>query len=296
MTARTRGTLNDPGITVVAVHAHPDDETLATGLALAHHALAGSEVYVITATLGEEGEVITPELAHLEGSNELAPHRAEELAAAMATLGVHHEFLGRTTWLGISRHRYEAIPVPQWRDSGMVGSSASQHPRAFVAADLNEAAASFAKRLREIDADVVLTYDPQGGYGHPDHIKTHEVTVAALRLLDPVRRPTLYVVATPLSWAVEDRQWLSQNVPADSGLAIPSDDEPHPPSVAADGEVTHYIVDEPAHRLKVQALRQHPTQVTVYAGDDGDGYFALSNNIAARLRGREGYRQWNLDE
>jgi len=288
--------INDPGITVVAVHAHPDDETLATGLALAHHALAGSSVHVITATLGEEGEVIPPPLKYLEGSEDLALHRRDELTAAMHTLGVHHEFLGNTTWLGQSRHLYEATPVPQWRDSGMAGSPASRHPRAFAAADLDEAAQVLAERLREIDPDVLLTYDPQGGYGHPDHIKTHEVAVAALRLLDPATRPTMYVVATPLSWAVQDRTWLREHVPADSGLTVPGADEAYPPSVAPDSDVTHIVVDEVAHRLKVQALRHHPTQVSVYAGDDGDGYFALSNDVAVRLRGREGYRQWGLDD
>ncbi len=296
MTAGSYRTFGDPGITVVAVHAHPDDETLATGLALAHHALAGSTVYVITATLGEEGEVITPALAHLEGSEDLAPHRRGELAAAMATLGVHHEFLGQTLE-GVGEDGVsQAMPVPRWRDSGMAGSPASKHPLAFACADLDEAAKVLAKRLREIDADVLLTYDPQGGYGHPDHIKTHEVAVAALRRLDKKTRPTMYVVATPLSWAVEDREWLRDHMPADSGLTIPSNDEPHPPSVAPDDEVTHHIVDAAAHRLKVQALRHHPTQVTVYAGDDGDGYFALSNDIASRLRGREGYQQWSPDD
>lgn len=296
MTTGSYRSLNDPGITVVAVHAHPDDETLATGLALAHHALAGGAVYVITATLGEEGEVIPPALAHLEGSEDLAPHRMGELAAAMGTLGVHHEFLGQTLegvgGGGVSKR----APEPRWRDSGMAGSPASKHPRAFASADLDDAAQVLAQRLREIDADVLLTYDPHGGYGHPDHIKTHEVAVAALRLMDPARRPTMYVVATPLSWAVEDREWLREHVPADSQLTVLADDGTHPPSVAPDAEVTHVIVDEVAQRLKVQALRHHPTQVTVYAGDDGDGYFALSNDVAARLRGREGYQQWSLDD
>ncbi len=302
MTAGSQRTLNDPGITVVAVHAHPDDETLATGLALAHHALAGSNVHVITATLGEEGEVIPPELAHMEGSEDLGPYRKGELASAMATLGVHHEYLGQRVAAGLVSG---GVAVPQWRDSGMVGSPASKHPRAFAAADLDEAAQVLAQRLHEIDSDVVLTYDPQGGYGHPDHIKTHQVTVAALRLLDRAIRPTMYAVATPLSWAVEDREWLRDNVPTKTGLSVPGDDEPYPPSVAPDDQVTHYIVDEAAQRLKVDALRHHLTQVTVYveaSGDNADppasadGYFALSNNIAARLRGREGYRQWNLND
>ena len=73
---------------VVAVHAHPDDETLATGVALAHHVARGDTVHVVTATLGEEGEVIPADLAHLEGSPELGPHRRGELDRAMAELGV----------------------------------------------------------------------------------------------------------------------------------------------------------------------------------------------------------------
>ncbi len=296
MTAGSQRTLNDPGITVVAVHAHPDDETLATGLALAHHAQAGSTVHVITATLGEEGEVIPPELAHLEGSDDLGPYRMGELAAAMAALGVQHEYLGQRVDPDPAT---DGVAVPRWRDSGMVGSPASKHPLAFACADLDEVAQVLAHRLREIDADVVLTYDPQGGYGHPDHITTHHVTVAALRLIDPALRPTMYAVATPLSWAVEDRQWLRDNVPTNSGLSVPDADQPYPPSVAPDDHVTHYIVDEVAQRLRVEALRHHLTQVTVYVEESGGnaaGYFALSNNIAARLRGREGYLQWNLDD
>ena len=113
----------DRPLRLVAVHAHPDDETLATGLTLAHHSAAGDEVHVITCTLGEEGEVITPELAHLEGTEELGVHRRTEIAAATAALGVRHHWLGGDP--------------PRWRDSGMAGSAAARHPRAFAAADVD---------------------------------------------------------------------------------------------------------------------------------------------------------------
>src|SRR5690606_26861636 len=121
VTAERRRELDGQPAVVVAVHAHPDDETLATGIALAHFAARGDWVHVITCTLGEEGEVIPPELAHLEGSPELAQVRREELAGAMAVIGVRNEFLGSDT--------------PRWRDSGMAGSPAAQHPDAFAAAD-----------------------------------------------------------------------------------------------------------------------------------------------------------------
>ncbi len=279
--------LGEAPITLVAVHAHPDDETLATGLALAHHSLLGSEVHVITATLGEEGEVITPALADLEGSDDLGAHRHAELSSAMRTLDVQQEYLGAPQ---------PGLAEPRWRDSGMAGSEAARHPRAFAGADVDEAAQVLADRLREIGPDVVITYDPQGGYRHPDHIQTHRVSVAALRLLDRRQRPRMYIAATPISWAVEDRAWLQDHVSPEAGLSIPSADEPHPPSVAPDDTVTLRLVDPQAQVLRVAALRHHPTQVTLFCQDGAEGYFALSNNIAARLVGREGYREWDVDD
>lgn len=284
----TRPDLRDgiPGpapLRLVAVHAHPDDETLATGLTLAHHARAGDEVHVITATLGEEGEVITPQLAHLEGSEELGPHRHGELSRAMAALGVRHHYLGSDP--------------PRWRDSGMAGSPAAAHPHAFAAADVAQAASILARQLAEIAPDVVLTYDPHGGYGHPDHIQTHRVTVAAVALLPADRRPALYVVQVPRSWAVQDRAWLTEHVPAGTlspagGVAVvPSAEEDFPPGVVPDEQVTHAVIDPAALELQVAALREHPTQVTVH-----DGWYTLSNDVAARLSGREAFTRWEVDE
>lgn len=272
--------LLDEGITLVAVHAHPDDETLATGLALAHHVLTGSSVHVITATLGEEGEVIPAELRHLEGSEDLAVHRRGELEAAMDTLGVRHTFLGAEN----------GRPTPRWRDSGMAGSRAARHSRAFVGAALDEAAAALLDQLGQIRPDVVLTYDPQGGYQHPDHIKTHQVVVAALTTMDPAQRPRMYVARTPASWAQQDRAWLGQHVPQDSGLELLGDDAAYPPSVGPDDVVTDRLVDAAAAELRTRALRHHRTQVSVF-----EGYFALSNGIAARLGDREGYQEWTCD-
>lgn len=271
---------------LVAVHAHPDDETLATGLTLAHHVLAGDEVHVVTATLGEEGEVITPELAHLEGTAGLAPHRHGELARAMAVLGVRHHYLGGDP--------------PLWRDSGMAGSPAYDHPRAFARADVEEAAVVLAGLLEQIDPDVVLTYDPWGGYGHPDHIQTHRVTVAALERLwagpaaqGPGSRPALYLTLVPRSWAGEDRAWLTEHVPpgtrspAGGEARVPGPQDPFPPGVVPDELVSHVVVDPGALPRQVAALREHPTQATVF-----DGFYTLSNDVAARLPGREAFARW----
>ncbi|USQ77098.1 PIG-L family deacetylase [Ornithinimicrobium cryptoxanthini] len=275
---RPRG---DRPLRVVAVHAHPDDETLATGVALAHHVARGDTVHVITATLGEEGEVIPAELAHLEGSPELGAHRRGELDRAMAELGVEHSYLA----VGASR-----TTTPRWRDSGMAGSQAAEHPRAFAGAPVAEAADLLAERLGILLPDLVLTYDAHGGYGHPDHIQTHRVTVAAVASLPERLRPRLFAAFTPRSWVLEDRDWLAEHVPAGAGLTVPDGDDPFAPSVVDDARVTHEVVDLDAVAHQVRALRRHATQVSVFEVPDGP-YFALSNGIAARLAGREGYAE-----
>jgi N-acetyl-1-D-myo-inositol-2-amino-2-deoxy-alpha-D-glucopyranoside deacetylase len=259
------------------VHAHPDDETLATGVALAHHARLGHEVHVLTCTLGEEGEVIPPELSHLASDRDdaLGPWRREELRRAMAVLGVDHAVLGEDPARGV---------LSRWRDSGMAGTPTADHPLAFVRADLGEAAALVADAVRRTRARVVVTYDAHGGYGHPDHIQAHRVTCAAVASIGATERPLLYAAVTPRSWAREDRAWLAQRRPGDPVWRVPRPDEPFPPSVVDDGSVTHEIVDAEAAAAQAAALREHRTQVTV-----GDGCYALSNGIAARLSGREGY-------
>jgi N-acetyl-1-D-myo-inositol-2-amino-2-deoxy-alpha-D-glucopyranoside deacetylase len=256
------------------VHAHPDDETLATGVALAHHVARGDDVHVLTCTLGEEGEVIPPELAHLEGAegDPLAAHRREELRGAMEVLGVTSHLLGasadgeRTTY----------------RDSGMAGSAAAAHPRAWAGADLAEAAASVRAVIDDLRPDVVVTYDHTGGYRHPDHVRTHEATCRAVATAAEV--PVLYAVLTPLSWAVEDRAWLAAHVPADRGWVVPGATDPFPSQVVPDAVVTHTVVDPSVVAVQSRALECHATQVVV-----GEGWYALSNHVVSRLAGREGY-------
>jgi N-acetyl-1-D-myo-inositol-2-amino-2-deoxy-alpha-D-glucopyranoside deacetylase len=102
--------------------------------------------------------------------------------------------------------------------------------------------------------------------------------------LPPAERPLLYAVLTPRSWALEDRAWLAEHVPVSSGWQVPAPDDPFPPSVVDDGLVTHQVNDPDAVPAQEAALRAHHTQVSV-----GDGCYALSNHIAARLPGREGF-------
>jgi len=274
------------------VHAHPDDETLTTGITMAAYAAQGHDVHLLTCTLGEEGEVIPAELAHCgsDRDDSLGSTRREELRAAMAVLGVQHAVLGEDPARGVAS---------RYRDSGMVGTSGAQHPDAFANADVDEAAAMVAAHIKALRPDVVVTYDRQGGYSHPDHVQAHRVTMSALSALaartasaelDAMAAPVAYCILTPHSWASQDRLWLQENVSSTSSTCIVlQQDDPYPPSVVRDEAVTH-VVDEPALvGAQSRALAQHRTQVVVY-----DGYYTLSNHVAARLSGREGFARLDL--
>ncbi|GGL31402.1 PIG-L family deacetylase [Phycicoccus endophyticus] len=253
------------------VHAHPDDETLTTGVALAHHARAGDDVHVLTCTLGEEGEVIPPALAHLEGDRPaLAAHRRRELAAAMAVLGVTSHVLG------------EDHPGDGFRDSGMAGSQAARHPRAWAGVPLGVAAEAVGAVVADLRPDAVVTYDPHGGYGHPDHVRTHEAARSALVVVAP--GTPLLATLTPRSWAEEDRTWLAEHVPAGEGWVVPGEESAYAGDVVPDEVVTRGVVDPAVVPLQESALHAHATQVLV-----GRGWYALSNRHVFRLAGREGY-------
>ncbi|MGA9311937.1 MAG: PIG-L family deacetylase, partial [Pseudonocardiaceae bacterium] len=153
---------------LVVVHAHPDDETLWTGGTIARYVAAGVAVTVVTCTLGEQGEVITEKLRGLAAgaADQLGGYRVAELHAACAVLGVTDQrFLG-----GIGR----------WRDSGMVAqpgaratAPADLHPRAFAAGRLDEQVDALVEVLEAVRPQVVVSYGPDGGYGHPDHVRAH---------------------------------------------------------------------------------------------------------------------------
>ena len=153
------------GYRVVAVHAHPDDEAITTGGSLFDLARRGADVLVVTCTLGEEGEVIGVPFAHLtnDHADQLGGFRIGELTRALEILEVRGRFLG-----GAGR----------FRDSGMAGSPAHENPRAFV--NSGEEAVELLTRILEAERPhLLITYGPDGGYGHPDHIRAHEITHAA---------------------------------------------------------------------------------------------------------------------
>jgi N-acetyl-1-D-myo-inositol-2-amino-2-deoxy-alpha-D-glucopyranoside deacetylase len=176
---------------LLLVHAHPDDETTGTGLAMARYAAEGAHVTLVTCTLGEEGEVLVPELTQLAAAegDQLGGYRYHELVLAMRELGVTD---------------YRILGGPgRWRDSGMMGLPTNDAPRAFWRADLTDATRALVEVVREVRPQVLVTYDENGGYGHPDHIQAHRVAMAAVdAAADPAFAPE-----TGEPWAVSKVYW-----------------------------------------------------------------------------------------
>jgi N-acetyl-1-D-myo-inositol-2-amino-2-deoxy-alpha-D-glucopyranoside deacetylase len=238
--------------TLLLVHAHPDDEAIMTGgvMQMAHQ--AGHRVVLVTSTRGEVGEIHNMDEA--ENRPRLAEVRTAELAAADRILGVdRQEFL-------------------DYRDSGMAGTDDNQNPASFHRAPLEQAAERLAAILREERPEVVVTYDPTGTYFHPDHIKAHQVTTAALDLL---KRE---------GW--EPRKFYWHGFPR-SGLKAWAElstrpDAPEPPSFppnmgVPDEEITTVVDVRPFVDGKLAAFKAHLSQ-------NGPEAFFLSTPAELRER------------
>lgn len=262
---------------IVFVHAHPDDETLATGGTIAR--LAGepdTAVTLVTCTLGEQGEVIGPELAQLapDAADQLGGYRIGELARACAALGVtDHRFLG-----GAGR----------WRDSGMAlaghGVRAATpehlHPRAFAApqAFAGQVDALVAV-LEEVAPQVVVTYGPDGGYGHPDHVRAHEITAAAVARV-PARLFHTVIARCTLDAGLAELA-ATPGVP----FRLPGPDEL--PSVPDDRISTRVDVSG-VRAARIAAMRAHATQISVWERGAVVA-LAMSNGVAQPLLDVEEY-------
>lgn len=278
---------------LVAVHAHPDDETLATGALLAAFAGAGQAVTVVTATRGERGEVIGERLAHLESDGPaLAAHRETELAAALAALGVaDHAFLDRLA--PVSTTRYEDSGMV-WTGSARAGLGSEVPAGAFVGVPVDEAAERLAGLLRRRRQDVVATYDPEGGYGHPDHVRAHEVTMRALELATgPAWSPVVLWRRAGRTETAVAAAALEAHGPWPEGLT-PTDPTGDTAALVVTDDAVHLVVDvRPVRDQVAGALRAHGTQVQAVTAIDGDprlvGALALSNRLLQPLLPHEGY-------
>ncbi len=276
--APTRSAPQDaPARRVLAVFAHPDDETLSAGGLLALLART-AQVHLVTSNRGERGEVIPTDIAHLEGQHAaLAEHRTRELAAATAALGIaEHTFLDQ-----LPGHTGPA----RYTDSGMRWDGASRvralpepgaEPSAFSKADPELAARVLARHVRTLRPDLVVTDEPDGGYGHPDHVHASRVTARAVRLAadpqagldgEPWSVPALAWVVRPVSQVRSAATWL-QHTPdrprlnaLGRALQVLDADGQLPTIVVPDAQVHVEVDTTGVAEEHLAAMRAHRSQV-----------------------------------
>ena len=265
---------------LLLVHAHPDDETIGTGITMAKYAQMGAQVTLITCTSGEEGEVLVKELEHLASNKEdkLGIHRQTELKNAMQALGIKdHRFLGE---------------AGKYRDSGMIGTEPNNRKDSFWQADLQTASDDLVKVIREVKPQVAITYDDFGGYGHPDHIKAHRITHYAIELAkiesykpelgSPWEVSKIYWTAIPKSQMQKGIEALASSG-GSKFFGVDSADEL--PFVLEDKYVTTRIDGKDLVNKKLQALKAHATQV-----QDTGPFFQMAEILGPEALGVEYFR------
>lgn len=249
--------------TLMAVHAHPDDEVFSTGGTLAKYAAAGDRPIVVYGTRGEEGEMHDPDRRPEEAIPRLGEIRTAEVQAAADVLGVRDlYFLG-------------------YRDSGMADTEANHRPDNFHNAPLDEAVDRLLAIMQRTQPLVVVTYDENGGYGHPDHIKTHQVTVEAFR-----RAQGKPWAPRKLYFAARSREGFRRYVEGikEYGVEIPwvrgdiNWDEYGTP----DGDITAHIDIAQFAPLKKAALAAHRTQIK-----PDSWYLKIPDDAMRTLQGTE---------
>jgi len=262
---------SQPSRSVLFVHAHPDDEAIGTGATMARYAAEGARVTLVTCTLGEEGEIHVPELAGLAAAegDQLGGYRIAELSRACEALGVaDHRFLG-----GAGRYR----------DSGMMGLPTNEHPRCFWQADVDEAAAQLVEVMKEVRPQILVTYDDNGFYGHPDHIQAHRVAMRAAELAaDHGCAPTkIYWTAIPKSVVEAGMREFegSSNNPFE-GLEHVDDF----PFGTPDDQIAARIDATEFADAKVASMHAHATQIP-----DDSWLFSIAGNFGSEFMGVEYY-------
>jgi N-acetyl-1-D-myo-inositol-2-amino-2-deoxy-alpha-D-glucopyranoside deacetylase len=272
------------GRRLLLVHAHPDDESIGTGATMAKYAAEGAGVTLVTCTLGELGEIIPPELAILawDRENRLGRYRIGELTAACAALGVEdHRFLG-----GPGR----------WHDSGMMGTPSNDWEGSFWRANVDVAARVLLDIIEDVRPQVLVSYDANGFYGHPDHIQAHRVAWRAFELSDGLVSK-FYATAVPVSVlsegikalrqqkaAQEDRRPQPADGPGTEGGFLAVDSVDDLPFGVPDDQVTTRIDASAYLPAKVAAMRAHASQIAV-----DSQFFALSNRVGQQAFGVEYY-------
>ncbi|MGV9237767.1 N-acetyl-1-D-myo-inositol-2-amino-2-deoxy-alpha-D-glucopyranoside deacetylase [Streptomyces nigra] len=258
-----------PARRLLLVHAHPDDESINNGATMATYAAEGAHVTLVTCTLGEHGEVIPAELRHLTGTA-LGEHRLGELTAAMRELGVED---------------FRQLGGPgRYEDSGMMDTADNDDPACLWQADVDEAARALVDVILEVRPQVLVTYDPDGGYGHPDHIQAHRIAMrgAELAAESGWHIPKIYWNRVPRTAVDEAFARLQADLP--SLPFTKSATAADVPGVVEDERITTVIDGTEHTAAKTAAMRAHATQIEV-----SGRYFALSNELAQPLLTTEYY-------
>jgi len=231
---------------IMAIFAHPDDENAAGGI-LAHHIDQGDDVVLVCATRGEVGEISDPALATPETLGEV---RQQELENACAILGIQHlEFLDR-------------------RDSGMDGTEENKDPRALIQSDPDEIKGQIVGLIRQYQPDIVITFEPFGWYGHPDHIFTSKWVTEAYPLAGDssaypdkgsVWQPQrLYHAAMKFSnFRAIMQEAIDAGYISEDGFGI---DIPEEEILKSEAQITHTINIDAYYDRKQEAMRSHKTQ------------------------------------
>jgi mycothiol S-conjugate amidase len=255
---------------LLSVHAHPDDESSKGAATLARYAAEGVDVLVATCTGGERGDILNPALDTAETRADLPAIRRREMAAAAEILGVRQRFLGLVD-SGLRE------PLPEG---------------CFATLPLEEAAAPLVALIREFRPHVVITYDETGGYPHPDHIRTHEVTVEAFTAAaDPARYPGTGAPWRPRKLyyqATLSRAWFQALHDATLAAGLESSMGPILEELPTADElpVTARIRCEDHFATRDQALLAHATQV-----DPAHPFFAHSREIERKVWPYEDYHR-----
>jgi N-acetyl-1-D-myo-inositol-2-amino-2-deoxy-alpha-D-glucopyranoside deacetylase len=273
--------------TLLFVHAHPDDESVSTGGTIAHHVAQGDRVCVVTCTQGEQGKIALPELAQASADRDdtLGQIRAGELAQALRALGVDDH-----RWL---------VHQGCYRDSGRMGLASNDRPEAFWQADVDQAGAWLAQVIRQLRADAVVTYDPVGGYHHPDHIQAHRVAMRAVEMAQmctpqltgaPWPVPHVLWCAVPRRLIQAELDELARHQGDHPYLWVDTDLGQYPDGVHDEAEIAVQLDVSAQLGAKRVALGCHRTQLSVH----GD-YWVLASGRGMRIQDREWYidaRAW----
>jgi N-acetyl-1-D-myo-inositol-2-amino-2-deoxy-alpha-D-glucopyranoside deacetylase len=241
--------MTNESLTLMVVHAHPDDEAIGTGGTFARYASENVRTVLVTCTLGEEGEIVVPEIDTEENHAILGEIRHKELLAAVDIL------------------RISDLELFPYRDSGMMGRPSNEHPECFNKADRTEATARLVGLVRRYRPQVLVTYNEHGGYGHPDHLMAHAITVAAFAAAgDPAQFPEAGPAWTPLKlYYIGFRRSLylkAWEAMRERGHATPLDDpEFDPGRFVDDPRATTVVEIRPFLAQKIAALQAHRTQI-----------------------------------